>query len=297
MLKHPGIKHLGLKHHGTGSLCALIALSLTTACASNGLGKSKPGGSSAPATAGSAKAKPSASASPTRDTQAIRSVDLGAQTYRVGGSEVSLTKGSATDGSGRQITLGDNPVYSDADEDGYDDAAIEIKIADGNGFEGLWYILHWDPTKSTFTQIDDPFARSFRCGDNVSGVTAATGGFQVQEQRTDGTEANCAETPHVAITRTVGLKDGWLLERSPHHGYGGICPAFQATEGFDADGAALRIGPSLSAPLITDKPTLVGLLERPNGVEDRPGWQLLGYKVAGAPTVRYGPCAWLPAGG
>lgn len=122
-----------------------------------------------------------------------------------------------------------DPVYSDADGDGFPDAAVKIAVNDGHGFEALWYILLWDNllwdnATQQPVQIDDPFARTFRCGDVVDLVDAASRGFTVAEHRTDGQLATCADQSPIAITRTVGVRDGWLAELSPNEGCGGICP-------------------------------------------------------------------------
>lgn len=45
--------------------------------------------------------------------------------------------------------------------------------------------------------------------DVVDTVKAATRGTTVTEHRTEGALATCADQPPDAITRTVGVRDGW----------------------------------------------------------------------------------------
>lgn len=206
---------------------------------------------------------------------------------------VALTGGTATDDLGR-ITTVKNTVYSDADGDGFPDAAVEIAVADGNGYEALWYIVLWDRATQTAVQVPDPFARTFRCGDVVDSVTAATRGFTVTEHRTEGDLASCADQPPVAITRTVGIRDGWLAELSPATGYGGICPHAIGDDGSHVPPANLRIGPSTDAPRIGDTAKGAWLLAPPYGTDaGTPGWRLMGYSTTDTVETWYSACAWV----
>ena len=245
----------------------------------------------------SAVASPS-TATPTssqRPQQTIEQVDLGSLSYVVGADRrsVALTGGTATDELGRITTL-KNTVYADADGDGFPDAAVEIAVADGNGYEALWYIVLWDRATQSPVQFQDPFARTFRCGDVVDSVTAATRGFTVAEHRTEGELASCADQPPVAITRTVGIRDGWLAELSPAMGYGGICPHAIGDDGSHVPPGNLRIGPSADAPRIGDTAKGAWLLAPQDGADSgTPGWRLMGYSTTDTVESWYSACAWV----
>ncbi len=205
-----------------------------------------------------------------------------------------LANGTNTDEYGRTTTLG-STVYADADGDGFPDAAVEIEVTDGNGFEALWYVVLWDQATQQAVQIDDPFARTFRCGDAVDSVEPATRGFTVTEHRTEGDLASCADQPPIAITRTVGVRDGWLAELSPNQGYGGICPHAIGTDGSHTPPPDLRIAPNDDAPTIGDQAKGAWLLLPPDnskysGLE---GWRLLGYSTTGTEETWYSACAWV----
>ncbi len=213
-----------------------------------------------------------------------------------GDRAVSLHNGTATDEFGRTTTLADT-VYSDADGDGFPDAAIEIQVMDGNGFESLWYIVVWDRATRRAVQIDDPFARSPRCGDVVDSVKPAARGFTVNEHRTEGDLASCADQPPIAIARTVGIRDGWLAEFSPNKGYGGICPHAIGTDGGHTPPVHLRLAPSDDAPIIGDTARAAWLLLPPDNSKysGDDTWRLLGYSTTGADETWYSACAWAPA--
>lgn len=206
---------------------------------------------------------------------------------------VSLTKGTNTDDVGRVTTL-KNTVYSDANGDGFPDAAVEIAVTDGNGYEALWYIVLWDNATQHAVQVDDPFARTYRCGDMVDSVTAATRGFTVTEHRTEGDLDNCADQPPVAITRTVGIRDGWLAQLAPAKGYGGICPHAIGDDGTHTPPANLRIGPSTDAPPIGDIAKGAWLLLQPadGKYADNENWRLVGYSTKNTVETWYSACAW-----
>ena len=211
------------------------------------------------------------------------------------GATVTLDNGTSTDEYGRTTILADT-VYADADGDGFPDAAVEIQVTDGNGFEALWYILLWDRATQQPVQIDDPFARTFRCGDVVDSVEPAARGFTVTEHRTEGDLASCADQPPIAITRTVGARDGFLAELSPNQGYGGICPHAIGDDGNHTPPADLRIAPTDDAPPIGDQAVGAWLLSPPDhstyvGVD---GWRLLGYSTTGTDETWYSSCAWAP---
>ena len=159
---------------------------------------------------------------------------------------MKLIKGKHTDQYARTTTL-THTVYADADGDGFLDAAVELTVIDGNGYEDLWYIVLWDKATRKAVQLDDPFARTVRCGDLVDTVKAARG-FTVTEHRTEGDLATCADQPPDAITRTIGVRDGWLAELSPNKGYGGICPHAIGTDENHAPPPDLRIAPDKNAP-------------------------------------------------
>lgn len=268
---------------GTGADGDDTATVTPTAAADPGSG---PGTDPAPATP-----------SPTRDPQAIRAADLGSLAYRVGADErrVRLKGGKARDNLARTYQLGKKIAYADADADGFEDAAVEIRILDGNGYEALWYVLLWDPDEQAPRQLVDPLARTARCGDAVDAVKAAPKGFAITEHRRSGFESTCADVPDHKVSRQVSVTDGWLTETSPHQGYGGICPGWIATEAFDLDpGVTLRVGWTDKAPAVGDTAVRVGVLDDPYGTNaSRRGWQLLGYQIEGAKTSPFGPCAWV----
>ncbi len=227
--------------------------------------------------------------------QTIEDADLGSLSFVVGdaGRTVALVNGTNTDEYGRTTTLA-STVYADADGDGFPDAAVEIEVADGNGFTALWYIVLWDKATQQPVQIDDPFARTFRCGDAVDSVEPAARGFTVTEHRTEGDLASCADQPPIAITRTVGIRDGWLAELSPNQGYGGICPHAIGTDGDHTPPTDMRIAPSDDAPAIGDQAQGAWLLLPPdNGkYSGNTDWRLLGYSTTGADETWYSACAW-----
>lgn len=242
------------------------------------------------------------SSSPSTDSarprQTIKQVDLGSLTYVVGSERraVALVKGKNTDASGR-ITELKRTVYSDADGDGFPDAAVEVAVTDGNGYEALWFIVRWDTVSQQPVVVDDPFARTFRCGDVVDSVKSASRGFAVSEHRTEGDLSPCSAQPPDAITRTVGLRGGWLAQLSPNGGYGGICPHAIGTDGTHAPPAApLRIAPESSAPRISDTAKGSWLLLPPEysryaGIKT---YRLVGYSNKNTTETFYSACAWQP---
>ncbi len=234
------------------------------------------------------------STSPNRQ-QTIEQVDLGSLSYTVGDTgRVTLVNGKNIDQYGRITTLA-NTVYSDADGDGFPDAAVEIAVTDGNGYEALWYIVLWDKTTRQAVQLDDPFARTFRCGDVVDTVRPAPRGFTVSEHRTEGALATCADQPPDAITRTVGVRDGWLAELAPDKGYGGICPHAIGTDGNHAPPPDLRIAPDENSPRIGDTANGAWLLLPPTNSKyaDNQEWKLMGYSTTGTTETWYSACAWM----
>ena len=229
--------------------------------------------------------------------QTIRTADLASLTYVVGAErrKVTLNKGRSTDASGRVSELAET-VYADADGDGFPDAAVEIKITDGMGFESFWFIVRWDRGTQQPVVVDDPFAHSVRCGDVVDSVRPAGRGFVVSEHRTEGDLASCADRPPDAITRTVGLRDGWLAELSRNGGYGGICPHAIGTDGnLAAPRAALRVGPSGDAPTVQARAVGVWLLLPPDYSKyaATKTWKLMGYSTRHRVQTWYSSCAWV----
>jgi hypothetical protein len=259
-----------------------------------GCGPSSP---SAGAAASSGGAATTPAESPTRAQQTIQQVDLGALTYVVGSGRrtVTLVGGTNTDSSGRVTKLA-KTVYADADGDGFPDAAVEIAVTDGAGYEAFWYIVRWDRATQQPVLVDDPFARTFRCGDVVDSVKAASRGFTVTEHRTQGPLTDCSAQPPVALTRTVGVRDGWLAELSPNEGYGGICPHAIGDDGTHAPPAGLRIGPGEDAPLIGDTAKGAWLLLGPEYSKyvGEKKWRLVGYSTKDTTETWYSACAWMP---
>lgn len=232
-----------------------------------------------------------------RPAQTITSVDLGSQTYVVGAKRrtVTLHDGSATDDLGR-VTRLRHTVYSDANGDGFSDAAIELTITDGRAFQALWYIVTWDPGSGTAVQIADPFGRTTLCGDVVDSVRPATRGFTIKEHRTEGSLAICADRPPIGLTRTVAVRDTWLIEVTPHHGYGRICPQMIGDDGSHAPPRRLRIAPDKTAPVVQDKIKGAWLIARPehSRYAHKSGWMLVGYSTTRRTETWYSSCAWMP---
>lgn len=189
-----------------------------------------------------------------------------------------------------------DPVFSDADGDGFEDAAVEVVVRDGNGYDAQWFVVGWNPKTQKPEPRQDPLARTARCVDLVDSVTAAaSGGFTITEHRRDGTEASCGEDAKVAVTRTVGLDGMWLVQTAPLPGYGGICPKTIFGEGFPADGIVMRVGPSPKAPVVEVEARRI---EEVEAVSVGPGaqvegWNLWSYDTQEGQTDVYRPCVWI----
>lgn len=191
------------------------------------------------ASAGSPSTVPSPTASPTPTPTPvdIREIDLGTGNvmYSSGGFSapvwVTLEDGTASDESGT-YTLAE-PVYSDANGDGLEDALVAIERVDGSASETLWYVFLADGEGGA-VQVAVPLARAASCGEVVESTSAAPqGGFALEVlTRIRGTDdAIPCSAPGSRRDSRVIVIDGepgdplaMPVQTAPAVAWGGICP-------------------------------------------------------------------------
>ena len=208
---------------------------------------------------------------------------------------MALENGTNTDEYGRTTTLA-STVYADADGDGFPDAAVELEVTDGNGFEALWYIVLWDKATQQPVQIDDPFARTFRCGDVVDAVepaTVASPSPNTAPRATSPPAPTSRRSPSPAPSEcaTVGSPN-W----HPTRGTAASARMRSAPTATTHHRPICRIAPTQEAPAIGDQAQGAWLLLPPDnskysGIEN---WRLLGYSTTGTDETWYSACAWAP---
>lgn len=306
--RRPGLIVLGLA-------VAIMAMIVAVAFTMNpwGWGRGESGSASADASADTAARvddDPSVASrdedSDERDNRTIRDFDFGNATWQTiplaGGSDgvrVDLRDGARRLGQGFDrihYTLEDQPVYSDADDDGYDDALVGLRTEQGNGTLVTYNIWRWDPEEGEPVQIHDPVALTSGCGDYVESVRAAEVGFEINEMRVGpGGLEHCAAGRDTAVQRSVGLDGEYPVELAPSSGYGGVCPMTPPTDASPAVNAELHVAPSADSPSV-DPPagSLLASLEPTVGMAPD-GWELVWFGPRGGdPDGRvHGPCAWV----
>lgn len=211
--------------------CAAAAASLTalllTGCAT-----------SAPTAEPPAAETSTETPTPTPTPVDIRSVDLGTRTvmYSPGGFSapawIVLADGVGTDEVGAAYAMGD-PVYSDANGDGLEDALVAIERTEGTAWESIWYAFLADG-EGDAAQLGVPLARASACGDLVESTAAAPGGgFAVEVLwRVRGTddEKPCSEPGSGRESRVIvvdgeaGDPQAMPVQTGPVTAWGGICP-------------------------------------------------------------------------
>ncbi|MGK9148186.1 hypothetical protein KXS11_11225 [Plantibacter flavus] len=201
---------------------------------------------------------------------------------------VQLVGGTATVGP-YVYTVGE-PVYSDADGDGADDAIVPIQRADGNGVEILHYV--WLADADVPVQLDYPVARGARCGDAVTGVTAVEGGFRVVEALRTAADVDvpCSEPGPTVRERVIGVFiDGagvaWPTQLAPVAAAGVawvVDPAWQDEASPSA--VVLRSAPDESAPVVAegDAVPVFNVFIQPAAAV--PGWNPVGFVVTDEAT-------------
>nr|WP_274637134.1 hypothetical protein [Microbacterium bovistercoris] len=209
---------------------------------------------------------PSPTPTPTR--VGVDDIDLsnGGWLYSPGGFSAPITidfvDGAAqVDGVGYAMK---EPVYADANRDGLEDALVPIERSDGNGWESLWYIFVADGESAV--QVPMPVARSSRCGDAVTGVSATPDGFALEvilRMSPLDDAVPCSDPGTGVQRRVVGIEhdsagDLWPVQTEPVAAWGGLCPG---SEWMDAppEKVALYTVPDTSGTVVNPatEPTAV----------------------------------------
>lgn len=252
-------------------------------------------------------AKDDSASEPQPDAQAIRHVDLATGTWHdtPRATDVTLT-GDAPVGDvldGGQYSLGDlEPVYADVDDDGFEDALASLKFVQGNGLDELWYVWLWDPETEAPRQVLEPVARQMRCATAVHRIEGVEGAFRISEKYRDLADiGTCDSEPPKAVTRTIAVVDGHLVQQDGHAGYGGLCPQPKAGDGDSVliEDFELFVAPDADSARI-EGDDIYWISGLPTGATpwlERDDWVLVGFgpSTGSAAFDEYGPytpCAW-----
>lgn len=209
--------------------------------------------------------------------------------------QIEMVDGSATDES-IEYTVGE-VVLSELNGDDRIDAAVQLTMIDGNGFNEQWYL--WIATDDGPDQVRLPVANMARCGTAIHSVTAAEGGgVVIHESRRYFSEEmtlSCADVGTDERTRTVSVLDihdageWWPVQTAPVGGFGGLCP-ISADNHADPYTGQMYAGPDTRFPEVTEGNSvgIFPLQPWPVYGEDFPGWTLAGMTSDSGMS-----CAWV----
>jgi hypothetical protein len=209
--------------------------------------------------------------------------------------QIEMVDGKATDES-IEYTVGE-VVLSELNGDDRIDAAVQLTMLDGNGFNEQWYL--WIATDDGPDQVRLPVANMARCGTAIHSVTAADeGGVVIHESRRYFSEEmtlSCADVGTDERTRTVSVLDihdaeeWWPVQTAPVGGFGGLCP-ISADNHADPYTGQMYAGPDTRFPEVTEGNSvgIFPLQAWPVYGEDFPGWTLVGMTWDGGMS-----CAWV----
>ncbi|GAA1520716.1 hypothetical protein [Nocardioides humi] len=208
--------------------------------------------------------------------------------------------------TGPVVTVG-KAAYVDVDADGDEDALVPLVVQDDNSLSTIYYIWTWDPAAVTAAQVENPIARTHRCGPLVDEVVPAPdeNAFLITERlRRPGSEGACADEPTLEVERAVTLSDGWPVLATALGGHGGICPQPRGHDDtWPVEGITLLAGPRPSIGAIEDA-QLSWFAEADLSGHPwlyREGWLLVNFgpfvgSGQGSHFQDYGdytPCAWI----
>lgn len=169
---------------------------------------------------------------PADKPDAITDVDLGnlEWRFRVRNDEfiLPLTNGEYNEGDEYQWIVDDEmTVYSDADNDGYLDAATVVSkyYVGGNGWERFVVLWRWNPKTQQAEIIPDVVGHFVRCHGTLDSLQAVKGGFRFAGivVPDDSVDSSCAQPRGEHYSRTVGINGLDPVRIDATSGWGGIC--------------------------------------------------------------------------
>lgn len=188
---------------------------------------------------------------PTPTPVDIRDIDLatGEVMFSSGGfsppATIRLDDGTGSDELG-SYTMAE-PVYADANGDGFDDALVAIERLDGTAWESLWYVFLADGDGGA-AQVAVPIARAASCGDVIESTGASPGGGFAVEVVTrvplvdDGLACSDPgsgrESRVITIDGDAGDPLALPIQSAPALAWGGICPG---TSWWDTEASSVEL--------------------------------------------------------
>lgn len=165
-------------------------------------------------------------------TDAIMNVDFGNRMwlFRLRDEEFELhfVDGEFTSDSRSSWTLlADSTVYSDANGDGYLDAAtiVERQPVGATGLEQFVVLWRWDPKTHDAVIIPDIVGYVARCYGSVDHLQAIPGGFRIAGivVPRDSVDSSCVAPRGENYARSVGIVDDDPVRIDVTGGWGGVC--------------------------------------------------------------------------
>lgn len=213
---------------------------------------------------------PSESASPSDDRadkpNAITDVDLSNREWRFrvrdGEFTVPFSNGKYNEGDEYEWIVDDEmTVYSDADKDGYLDAATVVSkyYVGGNGWERFVVLWRWNPQTQQAEIVPDVVGHFVRCYGTLDSLQAVKGGFRFSGLVVpdDSVDSSCAQPRGEHYSRTVGINGLDPVRIDATGGWGGMCgrPIGDAGVGQTISDVAdeFKVAPRSDAPDITVK--------------------------------------------
>lgn len=169
---------------------------------------------------------------PADQPDAITHVDLGNQewTFRLRDEEYVLPfiDGQYADNGQYHWSLDDEmTVYSDANQDGYLDAATVVSkySIGGNGWERFVVLWRWNPQTQQAEIIPDVVGYFVRCYGTLDSLQAVKGGFRFSGivVPDDSVDSSCAQPRGEHYSRTVAIDGLDPIRIDATSGWGGIC--------------------------------------------------------------------------
>jgi hypothetical protein len=200
--------------------------------------------------------------------------------------QIEMVDGKATDES-IEYTVGE-VVLSELNGDDRIDAAVQLTMLDGNGFNEQWYL--WIATDDGPDQVRLPVANMARCGTAIHSVTAADeGGVVIHESRRYFSVGTDERTRTVSVLDIHDAEEWWPVQTAPVGGFGGLCP-ISADNHADPYTGQMYAGPDTRFPEVTEGNSvgIFPLQAWPVYGEDFPGWTLVGMTWDGGMS-----CAWV----
>lgn len=166
------------------------------------------------------------------DTDAIKDIDFGNRTwdFRLRDEEFTLdfVDGEFTSESRSSWSLlAESTVYSDANGDGYVDAAaiVEKQAVGATGWEQFVVLWRWDPERQDAVIIPDVVGYVARCYGSVDHLQAIPGGFRIAGivVPRDSVDSSCAAPRGENYARSVGIVGDDPVRIDATSGWGGVC--------------------------------------------------------------------------